>query len=79
MIRRRTLDTLDVPLGPGCQTLRVGLYRDEAGEPLDMTMALGWGDGRTWREKSASGLTLPASALPALRDALATLCEEEDP
>ena len=73
MSRRRTV-TGDVPLGDG-RTLRVALdLRD--GEPDALHLAMGTGEGRDWREDPAEGLTLPATALVALGEALTRLAAD---
>jgi hypothetical protein len=41
----RQVRTLDVPLGPGRQTLRLILHRDGNGDPEALTLALGYGGG----------------------------------
>jgi hypothetical protein len=72
--QQRTWTATDLDLG-GNRTLRVGLERNEDGEPEHLHMALGWGEGRAWREEKGEGLTLPADTLPALRDALHALTD----
>ncbi len=72
-MRRYSLSVTDVPL-PGGQVLRAGLYRDTDGEPVELTLALGWGsedDGL--RPVLEDPMLLPAEALLPLRDALAAL------
>jgi hypothetical protein len=66
-----TLRVLTVPL-PGGRVLRIALSLDEHGEPVDLCIAAGFRDAPMPRAL-AEGLSVPASALPALRDALAAL------
>ena len=82
----RTTKTLDLPLGPGRQTLRLILHHDEHGAPEALSLALGFGghDGSEFRRPGWGDplMTLPASVLPRLRDALDALeraSEETDP
>ncbi len=69
----RTLHSVDVPL-PGGRVLRVGMLNTPEEQPETLVLALGWGEGRSWREwtewNRGEGLALPADALPALREAL---------
>jgi hypothetical protein len=75
----RTVRSVDVPLGPGRQTLRVTLTLDEHGEPETLILASGFvtdtEDGPSFLRPSwhDAPLRLPASALGALRDALEAL------
>ena len=73
----RTASTLDLPLGVGRQTLRLILHRDGAGEPEALQLALGYGgsDGTPFNRPAWGEplLSLPASALAPLREALAAL------
>jgi hypothetical protein len=75
----RTVRSVDVPLGAGQQTLRCTLALDEHGEPEALILAAGFmtetGDGPSFLRPSwhDAPLRLPASALPALRDALEAL------
>lgn len=76
----RTVRTVDLKLGPGRETLRVTLTTDEDGEPKALVLASGFGGADTgtpflrpgW---GSSPLTLPASILPSLREALDGLAE----
>jgi len=61
--------TRDVALGGG-RTLRVGLVLNPQGRGDALLLAVGTGEGREWRENPAQGLTLPATALPGLVEAL---------
>jgi hypothetical protein len=63
-----TLHRMDVPL-PGGRILRLALTLDADGTPEDVVIAAGFPDGAALRDL-AGGVALPASALPALRDAL---------
>ncbi len=65
-----TLRTLELAL-PGNRLLRVALTFDQDGHPQDLVIAAGF-EGRRVLDLS-EGVNLPASALPALRDALAEL------
>ena len=71
-MRRYSLAVADVPL-PGGQVLRAGLYRDGDGEPVELTLALGWTAEDGLRPVLQDPMLLPAVALPGLRDALAAL------
>ena len=78
----RTVRTLDLPLGPGRQTLRLILSRDEKGEPEALSLALGYGGGDAsdpftrpaWGQPL---LQLPADAAEPLRDALTALLDTD--
>lgn len=75
MTTQQTLRTIDVPLPGGC-VLRVGLLTgtdDEDGGDAELVLACGYPDRAGWSRLLASGLNVPASTLPALRDALTTL------
>ena len=78
----RTTKTLDLPLGPGRQTLRLILHHDEHGTPEALSLALGFGghDGSEFRRPGWGDplLSLPASILPHLREALDRLEVEVD-
>jgi len=65
---RKTITVFDVALfGGDAPTLRCGLLLDEQGYPGEVVMALGTGQGRTWKEApELGGLTLPATCLPSL-------------
>jgi len=80
-VRTGTVHTVDLPLGPGRQTLRLILHRDPAGEPEALTLALGFGgrDGSEFRRPGWGDplLSLPASTIGPLRDALSALVEVE--
>jgi len=69
---RRHLTFQDVPVFNGHpNTLRCGLMLDQEGYPSELLMALGHGDGRSWREDpAAGGLILPAASLGALTTGL---------
>ena len=71
-MRRYTLTLADVPL-PGGQVLRAGLYRDGDGEPVELTLALGWTAEDGVRPVLQDPMILPVEALSGLRDALAAL------
>ena len=76
----RTVRTLDLPLGPGRQTLRLILHHDDLGTPEALTLAVGFGgcDGTPFSRPGWGDplLTLPADVLPRLVDALDSLAEE---
>ena len=82
-VETRAVQTLDLPLGPGRQTLRLILHRTEDGKPEALSLALGFGGGGTgepfdrpsWADRL---LTLPADALEPLRDALGVLLEVDE-
>ena len=79
-----TVRTVDLPLGPGRQTLRIILSRDENGTPEALSLALGFGggDGSDPFTRPAWGqplLQLPADAMGPLRGALSALLEEVEP
>ena len=82
-VETHTVETLDLPLGPGRQTLRLILHRDGAGQPEALSLALGFGGGDTgepfdrpaWADRL---LTLPADAIEPLRDALTVLLEADE-
>lgn len=67
----QTLRTMRIDL-PGNRVLRLALSLDEHGEPESLTIAAGYADDAPLRVLG-SGVCVPASALPALRDALAEL------
>ena len=69
---RRTLAARDVHLGDG-RTLRVGILTSSKGTPERLILAVGAGRGRAWQEDPVAGLTLPASALSGLVEALGGL------
>lgn len=62
---------LDLPL-PGGRVLHVALELDEHDEPTDLVLATSF-DGHSGLRALAEGVCVPASALPALRDALAAV------
>jgi hypothetical protein len=74
-----TVRSVDVPLGPGRQTLRCTLALTSGGEPEALILAAGFvtdtEDGPSFLRPSwhDAPLRLPASALGALRDALEAL------
>ena len=80
-VETKAVQTLDLPLGPGRQTLRLILARDETGEPEALSFALGFGGAGTgepfdrpaWADRL---LTLPPDAIEPLRDALGALLGE---
>ena len=78
----RTVQTMDLPLGPGRQTLRLILHHDEHGTPEALTLAVGFGgcDGTTFSRPGWGDplLTLPADVLPRLVDALDSLAEKRE-
>lgn len=82
-VETQTVQTLDIPLGPGRQTLRLILHRDAGGGPEALSLALGFGgagsgdpfDRPSWADRP---LTVPADAMEPLRDALTALLEEVD-
>ena len=83
-VETRAVQTLDLPLGPGRQTLRLILHRTEDGDPEALSLALGFGGGGTGEpfDRPAWGqplLQLPADAMEPLRDALSALLEEVEP
>lgn len=79
-LQTRTVRTVDVKLGPGRETLRVTLTTGEDGKPEALVLASGFGGANSnspflrpdW---GSSPLTLPASVLPLLREALDALEE----
>lgn len=66
MIARRSFDTVDLPLGSG-RSIRVGLTRDEEGEPDRLVLVPVWTDGGADHRHR---IDVPASILPQLRAAL---------
>ena len=78
----RTVWTVDRPLGPGRQTVRLIFTRDENGKPEALSLALGFGggDGSDPFTRPAWGqplLQLPADAMEPLRDALTALIDTD--
>lgn len=74
----RTVRSVDLPLGPGRQTLRVTLTMDANGEPEGVVMAAGFGGANTGDPFLRPGycsdpLVLPASIIGELRAALEAL------
>lgn len=74
----RMVRSIDLPLGPGRQTLRVTLTLDEHGEPEGVVLAAGFGGAGTGDPFLRPGycsdpLVLPASVLPELCRALDAL------
>lgn len=65
------LRMMAVPL-PGARVLRLALLLDDDDSPVDLTIAAGFDSDAAMRVLG-SGVTVPASALPALRDALVSL------
>jgi hypothetical protein len=65
------ISTLTLPL-PGGRHLFVAMTRDEQGGAEDLIIAAGY-DGQDALRTLNSGVNLPASVLPALRDALEEL------
>ena len=77
----RTVETVDIALGPGRTTLRVSLSRSPAGEPDTLVLAAGFGGAETGDpflspEWCGQPLTLPASVLPELRAVLERLAAD---
>jgi hypothetical protein len=77
MIETHGVHVVDVPLGPGRQTLRVSLMAGPDGAGV-LTLAPGFGGAETgdpFLRPDWCGLPvqLPAAALPALREALGAL------
>lgn len=66
-----TLRTLDLPL-PGNRLLRLALTHDANGRAQELVIGAAF-EGRPLLDTLSEGLNVPASALPALRDALAEL------
>lgn len=73
----RTVHSLDVPIGPGRQTLRVSVSRREDGEPESLVLATGFGGGESFLRPGWESLPLrlPASIVPELRRVLDALME----
>lgn len=67
----QTLRTMRIDL-PGNRVLRLALSLDGDGAPTDLTIASGFESDPPLRVLG-SGVCVPASALPELRDALAGL------
>lgn len=57
---------------PGGRVLRLALSLDEHGEPTDLTIGAGYASDPPLRVLG-DGVCVPASALPALRDALSAI------
>lgn len=77
---RRTLDTLDLPLGPGRPTVRLTLTRDEDGEAVELGIAVGHGGGKSPDPfRPDRGVAVPGAVLPRLRSALDALDVEDAP
>lgn len=80
----RTVRSVDVPLGPGRQTLRITLARDQNGEPETLIFACGFGGGGTGEgfhrpHWCGTPLQLPGATLETVRDALDALREGKAP
>lgn len=74
----RTVQSIDLPLGPGRRTLRATLTTDEDGEAQSLVLAVGFGgaggpDPFLRPPWLGAPLVLPASVLPELREALEVL------
>ncbi len=81
-VNTSTVRTVDLPLGPGGQTLRVIEHRDAQGRPEALSLAVGFGgaDGSFTRPSWGDRLlTLPASVSGPLRDALTALSDTPQP
>lgn len=73
-IERRTLEALDLPLGPGRPTMRLTLTRDVEGEPVELGIAVGFGGGEgPYCSRPDRDVALPGEVLPRLRGALEEL------
>lgn len=68
---RPTVRAHDVPIEDG-RTLRVAVLERD-GEPEALIFAVGTGQGASWREDPAEGLSVPATALSGLLEALGAL------
>jgi hypothetical protein len=68
----QTFRSIDVALPSGA-TLRVGLLSTDGDKDGELVLACGWPARAGWTPLMAEGVNIPASALPALRDALAAL------
>lgn len=78
----RQLRTLDLSLGPGCQTLRVAWVGPGEDEPAALVLSVGFGGSRgsaflrpAWGDLP---LRLPAEIIPRLVEALGALEEQPD-
>lgn len=74
----QTVRTVDLPLGNGRGTLRIALTRAADGDPEQLTLVAGFGEGTGFNRPGwcSSPLCLPAEVLPDLRAALADLVAE---
>lgn len=79
-IERRTLETVDLPIGPGRPTVRLTLTRDEEGGPVELGVAVGHGGGDGPDPfRPDRGVAVPGGVLPRLREALDALAAEDGP
>ena len=62
---------------PGGRALHVALTFDSTGEPADLVLAAGYASDPALKVLG-SGVNLPATAIPALTDALSTLQAQEE-
>lgn len=80
-VQTRKVRTLDLPLGPGRQTLRLALVGPGNEEPATLVLSIGFGgsDGTEFLRPPWADLPLrlPAEVIPRLREALAALEEVE--
>ena len=74
-ITTRTIRSVDVRHGEGRCTLRISLALDENGEPETLVLATGFGTGPQFHRPSwgEAPIAIPATSIPALRDALESL------
>ena len=76
-VTTRTVRILDVPLGPGRQTLRLALVGAGSDEPPALILSIGFGgsDGTEFLRPPWADLPLriPADRIPAIRQALAEI------
>ncbi len=62
---------------PGGRALHVALTFDDDGGPADLVLGAGYASDNALKVLS-EGVNVPASVMPALRDALSTLQADED-
>jgi hypothetical protein len=72
--KRLTLARVEIALGGG-RLLDVALVFDQNDEPVDLVFATRLG-GDSLLSALGSGVTVPATVLPSLRDHLAAICEQ---
>lgn len=72
-----TVRVIERPMGPGRATLRLALRLNEEGEPAELLVCAGFGEGALFHRPSWGGsmISIPGDAVHEVRDALCRLLD----